>query len=560
MGRSVKYMFRVIDRKDRRRFVLQTVLGLLGPVIDVFSISMLLPILSGMADGDTGSDLLWKVIGIGVLLLVKTGFDLALSAAENSFRYESVRKLSRKMYELQLKEELPDHRKVTQGQNLARVRRDVGTSLGILLFGKSLLLNFVTMAGYAVVLTVSSGLAGIVSLVGVAALMVILYMLNRIRVGSYSERVRALEIRTNETIYNTFGSYKEVKVSDGKDELLRRFDEVTGELADEEKKFAMFSQIVSVVTADILQAVVFFLLAILLALKIDISGHLSACVVFVTVLVKMLPLSSGILRGLIGIRFADAGFQRFRDSMENYENVLRKDAQEAEGGVQPTFDREIRVKGLRFAFEDAPETPIFENADIVIPKGATVAITGTSGIGKTTFLDLLIGLRKPQAGEIRYDDTEITSGGVNVGRLVSYIPQEVFLGGFTVRDNVTFMTDPQQADEARIIECLKCAHIYEDIQAMPNGLDTMIGGNGVRLSGGQRQRLALARALYKDFELLVLDEATASLDMETEEAILESLRELHGGKTILMVTHHASLAEACDIIYRIEDGGFARVR
>ena len=560
MGRSVKYMFRVIDRKDRRRFVLQTVLGLLGPVIDVFSISMLLPILSGMADGDTGSDLLWKVIGIGVLLLVKTGFDLALSAAENSFRYESVRKLSRKMYELQLKEELPDHRKVTQGQNLARVRRDVGTSLGILLFGKSLLLNFVTMAGYAVVLTVSSGLAGIVSLVGVAALMVILYMLNRIRVGSYSERVRALEIRTNETIYNTFGSYKEVKVSDGKDELLRRFDEVTGELADEEKKFAMFSQIVSVVTADILQAVVFFLLAILLALKIDISGHLSACVVFVTVLVKMLPLSSGILRGLIGIRFADAGFRRFRDSMENYEKVLRKEAQEAEGGVQPTFDREIRVKGLRFAFEDAPETPIFENADIVIPKGATVAITGTSGIGKTTFLDLLIGLRKPQAGEIRYDDTEITSGGVNVGRLISYIPQEVFLGGFTVRDNVTFMTDPQQADEARIIECLKCAHIYEDIQAMPNGLDTMIGGNGVRLSGGQRQRLALARALYKDFELLVLDEATASLDMETEEAILESLRELHGGKTILMVTHHASLAEACDIIYRIEDGGFARVR
>ncbi|MBO7631437.1 MAG: ABC transporter ATP-binding protein, partial [Lachnospiraceae bacterium] len=483
--KAIRYMYRVIDRKDRGRLNGQTVLGFLGPVIDVFSISMLLPILTGMADGDTGSDLLWKVIGIGVLLLVKTGFDLALSAAENSFRYESVRKLSRKMYELQLKEELPDHRKVTQGQNLARVRRDVGTSLGILLFGKSLLLNFVTMAGYAVVLTVSSGLAGIVSLVGVAALMVILYMLNRIRVGSYSERVRALEIRTNETIYNTFGSYKEVKVSDGKDELLRRFDEVTGELADEEKKFAMFSQIVSVVTADILQAVVFFLLAILLALKIDISGHLSACVVFVTVLVKMLPLSSGILRGLIGIRFADAGFRRFRDSMENYEKVLRKEAQEAEGGVQPTFDREIRVKGLRFAFEDAPETPIFENADIVIPKGATVAITGTSGIGKTTFLDLLIGLRKPQAGEIRYDDTEITSGGVNVGRLISYIPQEVFLGGFTVRDNVTFMTDPQQADEARIIECLKCAHIYEDIQAMPNGLDTMIGGNGVRLSGGQ---------------------------------------------------------------------------
>ncbi|MBO7632016.1 MAG: ATP-binding cassette domain-containing protein, partial [Lachnospiraceae bacterium] len=179
---------------------------------------------------------------------------------------------------------------------------------------------------------------------------------------------------------------------------------------------------------------------------------------------------------------------------------------------------------------------------------------------KTTFLDLLIGLLKPQEGRILYDDEDIVAEPAEIGHLISYIPQEVYLGGFTIRENVTFMTDPATADEERVVDCLKCAKLYDDVMRLPDGLDTLIGSNGTILSGGQRQRLALARALYKDFELLVLDEATASLDMETEEAILESLRERHGDKTVLMVTHHASLAEACEVIYKLEDRKFTRVR
>ena len=559
MGKAIMYMFRVIDRKDRRRLIGQTLLGLLGPVIDVFSISMLLPILSEMAKGNNDPDLLLKVVGIGTLLVAKIGFDLLFARGENALRYDAGHKLSRKMYELQLKEELPEHRRMTYSQNLARVRRDVAASVGILLSAKGLVLSIATMAGYAAVLVVSSGLVGVISFFGVIVLLIILYLVNRIRVGSYSERVRALEIRTSETIYNTFGAYKEVKVSGGKEELLRRYDEADGELVAEQKKFAMFSQIVSVITSDILQAVVFFLIAVLIAMKVDISGHLSAYVVFVTVLVKMLPLSGGILRNLIAIGFAEAGYLRFRDNMDAYRKMLDVEGNGSNGKKRATFAREIRVEGLSFTYEDG-QVPIFEGADIVIPKGTTVAITGTSGIGKTTFLDLLIGLLKPQEGRILYDDEDIVAEPAEIGRLISYIPQEVYLGGFTIRENVTFMTDPATADEERVVDCLKCAKLYDDVMRLPDGLDTLIGSNGTILSGGQRQRLALARALYKDFELLVLDEATASLDMETEEAILESLRERHGDKTVLMVTHHASLAEACEVIYKLEDRKFTRVR
>ena len=147
-----------------------------------------------------------------------------------------------------------------------------------------------------------------------------------------------------------------------------------------------------------------------------------------------------------------------------------------------------------------------------------------------------------------------------MGELVSYIPQTVYLNGETIRNNVAFFEEEEEVDEARVIECLKCAQIWEDVRKMPDGIHTLIGENGTAISGGQRQRIALARALYKDFELLVMDEATAALDMETEKAVIDSIRQIKADKTLIMVTHHMSLANECDVVYKIEEQKIVKVR
>ena len=125
---------------------------------------------------------------------------------------------------------------------------------------------------------------------------------------------------------------------------------------------------------------------------------------------------------------------------------------------------------------------------------------------------------------------------------MSYIPQTVYLNGETIRNNVAFFEKQDQVDEERVRACLQHAHIGDDVRQMPQGMDTLIGENGLTISGGQRQRIALARALYKDFEILIMDEATAALDMETEKAVMDSIRQVKGNKTLLMVTNHMSLA------------------
>ena len=188
-------------------------------------------------------------------------------------------------------------------------------------------------------------------------------------------------------------------------------------------------------------------------------------------------------------------------------------------------------------------------------------------MGKTTFLDLILGLLKPQGGRICFDDYDIVSQTdgdgpcrASLGELVSYIPQTIYLNGETVQRNVAFFSDDADIDSGRVESCLKCAQIWEDVQKMPEGVHTLIGENGTAISGGQRQRIALARALYKDFELLVMDEATAALDMETERAVIDSIRQIRAGKTLLMVTHHMSLANECDLIYKIEDKKIVQVK
>ena len=134
------------------------------------------------------------------------------------------------------------------------------------------------------------------------------------------------------------------------------------------------------------------------------------------------------------------------------------------------------------------------------------------------------------------------------------------MNGETICNNVALLAKQTEIDDERIIECLKYAQIWEDIAKMPEGIHTVIGENGTAISGGQRQRIALARALYKNFELLIMDEATAALDMETEKAVMDAIGQVRKERTLLIVTHHMSLANECDIVYKIQDRKLVRVR
>ena len=217
----------------------------------------------------------------------------------------------------------------------------------------------------------------------------------------------------------------------------------------------------------------------------------------------------------------------------------------------------IELKHLGKTYETSSgSVTALRDIDLTIQDGEIFGVIGLSGAGKSTVVDILLGLLEPSTGHIYADSVDVKDPGnyrkwlKNIG----YIPQMIFMLDDTIRKNVAFGVPEDKIDEDRLWEVLKEAQLDEFIKTLPEGLETGIGERGIRLSGGQRQRIGIARALYNDPEVLILDEATSALDNDTEAAIMESINRLHGRKTLIIIAHRLQTIEKCDIVYRVEDG------
>lgn len=217
----------------------------------------------------------------------------------------------------------------------------------------------------------------------------------------------------------------------------------------------------------------------------------------------------------------------------------------------------IELKDITYAYPGTDKL-IFDHADMTIPIGSSVGIVGTSGAGKSTVVDILLGLLEVREGTVYADGVDVKRNYRRWLKNIGYIPQMIFMLDDTIGKNVAFGVPEDKIDEARLWEVLREAQLDEFIKTLPDGLETGIGERGIRLSGGQRQRIGIARALYHDPEVLVLDEATSALDNDTEKAIMDSINRLHGKKTLIIIAHRLQTIEKCDIVYRVENGKATR--
>ena len=214
------------------------------------------------------------------------------------------------------------------------------------------------------------------------------------------------------------------------------------------------------------------------------------------------------------------------------------------------FERSIKLDNVTFTYD---QHPVLENASLEIPVGSLTTLIGPSGSGKTTVVDLIIGLLKPQSGNVLLDDTPLPSLDLKAWRrMIGYVPQETLLLHDSILHNVT-LGDPELSEDDAV-QALKSAGAWEFVERMPAGIHSTVGERGTKISGGQRQRIMIARALVHKPALLILDEATSALDPENEAAIGETMRMLRGDLTILAISHQTALVKAADCVYRLGNG------
>ena len=283
----------------------------------------------------------------------------------------------------------------------------------------------------------------------------------------------------------------------------------------------------------------------------EVTAVLSA---FVVAAVRMMPCANRINNQLTSMAFYQPFFMGVSDNLQDEISGENTDMSFAEVAKEKLpVKKSIELRDITYHYPNA-EPLIFDHADMEIPVGAAVGIVGASGAGKTTVVDILLGLLDIQTGGVYADGVSIKENYRSWLKNVGYIPQMIFMLDDTIRKNVAFGIAGEEIDEERLWEVLKEAQLDEFVKSLPEGADTSIGERGIRISGGQRQRIGIARALYYDPEVLILDEATSALDNDTEAAIMDSINSLHGRKTLIIIAHRLQTIEKCDMIYRVENG------
>jgi ABC-type multidrug transport system fused ATPase/permease subunit len=268
---------------------------------------------------------------------------------------------------------------------------------------------------------------------------------------------------------------------------------------------------------------------------------------------RILPSVNRLATALHALRFS-------ANSLETLRNEL---SLEVSTVPVPTADtrlacaREIFVDEVSYRYPEGVEDAL-RSVTLRIYRGTAIGVVGTSGAGKSTLIDIILGLLQPTKGRVLVDSVEIAANPQAWQRMVGYVSQSIYLIDDSIRRNVAFGVSDDAIDDHAVRRALRTACLNDFVDSVPQGVEALVGEQGVRLSGGQRQRIGIARALYHDPAVLILDEATSALDLNTERQIMREIAAIRGDKTLIIVSHRDSTVADCDVVYQIEKGVLCR--
>ncbi|MBD5536565.1 MAG: ABC transporter ATP-binding protein [Lachnospiraceae bacterium] len=292
----------------------------------------------------------------------------------------------------------------------------------------------------------------------------------------------------------------------------------------------------------------------------DVGNMIPTISAFAFAAVRLMPSASRINNQLTQISFCEPFFFNVSDNLLediSEEKIDLSYAVEAKKKLPVT--KEICLSRITYKYPNT-EKYIFDHADLTIPVGSAIGIVGGSGAGKTTIVDIILGLLKPEEGKITADGVDVQEHYREWLKNIGYIPQMIALLNADIRKNIAYGVKEEDIDEDKLRHAIEEAQLDSFVDGLPDGDRTGIGERGIRISGGQRQRIGIARALYEDPEVLILDEATSALDNDTEAAIMESINRLHGRKTLIIIAHRLQTIEKCDMVFRVENGKIVKER
>lgn len=559
-----KSIYRVIPKSYRRKTMFVAITIFVRALLNFVGVAMLVPVLMIVVGGDIESNpymskgyewlglspaafvVLVCLVVVGVLV-AKNVLNQILYRAERSYIFSLYKYFSRRLYVSYYQRGL----EFIKRSNSAHLTRDVNAvslmfATGVLKPIAQILGEVILLFIFLLAMVLYSPYLALVAIVIFVPIVLLFYATVRRRLREVGSRENDVQRAKNRIVAETYRGYADVKIGGAMPHMLKKFDSMMNEIVELRNRHASIAMLP--------QAFVEVGLVVGLV-SMTIWGHSSDTDIqlmfgiFVVAAIRLLPVVRNIMSAWSTLRF-----NRYTiDTIKNIDN----DVSEEPFRNQERMDmrRSIELRGVSFRFDDA-DSNIISDYSLTINCGERVGIRGASGVGKTTLFNIILGLYRPTSGKILIDGVELTNNNVDEWQnSIGYVSQNVFITDATLAENIAFGVEPENIDYNRISEVVELADLKPFVDSLPYGVNSRIGEQGSRLSGGQRQRIGIARALYKQCNVLLFDEATSSLDTHTESNINSAISKLsseHKELTIIVIAHRESSLEYCNRIITLE--------
>lgn len=410
------------------------------------------------------------------------------------------------------------------------------------------LLLILTAGVFVVDPMIAFGMTVVFGLIGYA-----LYKLMHKRAKTLGQQQAEYEIASNEKIIEVLGSYREAIVRNRRGYYAGEIGELRHKLADTQAELTFMPSISKYVIESTVILGALAISAIQFVLQ-DASHAVATLAVLIATGSRIAPAALRLQQGAVQLRSTIGVATPTLDLIESLQNIKIPDNDETVTDFNHLgFAPNVEVEGISITYPNR-ENPAVSDVSLKVAPGEIIAIVGSSGAGKTTLVDSILGILNPEVGSVKISGKHPLAAVAEWPGAVSYVPQDVLIVNGTFRQNIALGFPEVLATDERIAASIEIAQLADLIESLPNGVDTFVGERGAKLSGGQRQRLGIARAMFTSPKLLVLDEATSALDGQTEALISESILSLSGDVTVLVIAHRLSTIKSVDRVAYMSEG------
>ena len=556
----------LISKKQRKSLIILFCFILIGMVLEVFGLGIILPVISLIVDPNflesniylkhiyeiTGKIENYKLINVFLLIVliiyfIKTTFLVFLTIKQNRFLSKLTAELSIKLFNNYLKQPYEFHLKRNSSELIKNIQVEISF---FSIFSKSLLTVLTEsflLASIVITLIYIEPLGALTIGLFLLISSIIFFQFTKRKLTFWGIKREKLDNKVSKIIVEGLGGIKDLVILGRQKYVLNAFTKSNNTKAVINSNQAIIAQLPRYYLELLSVLALVGLIFILLFQNKDSSTIMTILGIFVAAVFRMIPSINKIISSYQNLKF-------YNSSIEILYNEAKLFVKSEPHSIKKiNFNEKISIQNLSFKYKGTSKR-VLKNINLTIYKGETIGIIGPSGSGKSTLIDLIIGLYKPSSGQITVDNISIMNNTRDWKKKIGYVGQSIFLMNSSIRDNIAFGLPENMIDDKAVKDSLIAAQLEDFVCSLPKGENTFVGERGVQLSGGQRQRIGIARALYYNAEVLVLDEATASLDSKTETDVMQSINFLKGRKTIIIIAHRISTLKECDAIYELDEG------